>query len=80
MRTDSYRLGRIVELGDRLLATMDELHITRESLLTDYKMQWLVTTPLFNIGEQANCLSRQVADATPNSHGRALPALSLIHI
>ena len=31
--------------------------ITKEKLLTDYAVQWLVTTPLYNIGEQVYALS-----------------------
>ena len=65
MKTDACRLGRIVELGERLLSTMDELRITRDSLSTDYRAQWLVSTPLFDIGEQVNCLSREITEAHP---------------
>lgn len=32
-------------------------NITKEELLDDFSLQWLVTTPLYNIGEQAYYLS-----------------------
>ena len=34
-----------------------ENNITKEKLLNDYALQWLVTTPLYNIGEQVYALS-----------------------
>lgn len=65
MRSDRYRLERIVEIGTLLLKTIDEEHITQESLLADYKHQWLVTTPLYNIGEQVYALSKEFKAAHP---------------
>ena len=57
MRNDAYRLQRIAEVGNQLLSVIESRGITRELLLDDIETQWLVTTPLFNIGEQANCVS-----------------------
>lgn len=57
MKTDQYRLERISEMGHLLLDVISEEGITHESLARDFKLQWLVSTPLFNIGEQVNCLS-----------------------
>lgn len=65
MRSDRYRLERIVEIGMLLLKTIDEEHITRKSLLENYKHQWLVTTPLYNIGEQVYALSKEFKAAHP---------------
>ncbi len=59
MKTDAYRLGRISEMGHALLRVVREDGITADSLSRDYRQQWLVTTPLFNIGEQVNCLSAE---------------------
>lgn len=66
MRNDLYRLQRIVEIGHRLLETVEEMGITEEVLMSDFKAQWLVTTPLYNIGEQVNCVSSAVTDAYPD--------------
>jgi hypothetical protein len=51
VKTDRYRLERISEIGSQLLTVIDEMDISDEVLTGDYKLQWLVTTPLFNIGE-----------------------------
>ena len=55
--TDADRLQLIVRYGERLLALKDELDLSAESLNADYRLQWLITTPLYNIGEQAYGLS-----------------------
>ena len=34
-------------------------NITKENLINDYTLQWLVTTPLYNIGEQVYYLSKE---------------------
>ena len=66
MKNDDYRLARIAEIARQLLDVVEKRGITRDSLLSDVETQWLVTTPLFNIGEQVNCLSAEVTDAYPN--------------
>lgn len=60
MRDDRYRLERIVEIGDQLTRVIEAEGITEDSVLTDLKTQWLVTTPLYNIGEQAYCVSNEL--------------------
>lgn len=65
MKNDSYRLQRIAELGNQLLSVIESRRIDRTKIMTDLETQWLITTPLFNIGEQANCISRELADAHP---------------
>ena len=66
MKNDAYRLQRIAEIGNQLLDVIESRGITREQLLSDLETQWLVTTPLFNIGEQANCISAELAKAHPD--------------
>lgn len=63
MKTDAYRLERISEMGHALLGVIVEDGITTDSLSSDYRQQWLITTPLFNIGEQVNCLSDEFINA-----------------
>lgn len=65
MRNDAYRLQRIAEIGNQLLGVMEAKNISRVQIMTDFETQWLVTTPLFNIGEQVNCLSRELTDTHP---------------
>lgn len=66
MKTDRYRLERIAEMGNQLLDVVDDLGITEAALSNDYRLQWLVTTPLFNIGEQVNCLSPDLIARYPD--------------
>lgn len=56
--TDGYRLERIAETGALLLKLLEDEGIDRTQLLSDYRIQWQVTTPLYNIGEQVYCLSK----------------------
>lgn len=65
MRDDAYRLTRIVDLGSQLLAIMQRRETTLDDVLNDVETQWLVTTPLYNIGEQVNCLSPETTEAYP---------------
>ena len=65
-KDDTYRLERIVETGKQLLGVLAQDSITPEQLIRDFKMQWLVTTPLYNIGEQVYALSREFKDAHPD--------------
>lgn len=51
MKTDRYRLKRIVAVGDQLLNVISLRDLTPETLLSDIQMQWMVTTPVYNIGE-----------------------------
>lgn len=65
MKTDRYRLERILEIGSQLQGVMERRKITADDVVNDLETQWLVTTPLFNIGEQVNCLSTDFVDAHP---------------
>ena len=49
--TDKQRVQKIYEYAEKLLNHINENNITKENLLKDYALQWLVTTPLYNIGE-----------------------------
>ena len=41
----------------KALTHINKNAVTKENLLNDYTLQWLVTTPLYNIGEQVYSLS-----------------------
>lgn len=62
--SDSQRIQKIYEYAVKLLSHIDENSITKEDLISDYSLQWLVTTPLYNIGEHAYNLS----DACKTDH------------
>ena len=55
--SDNQRLKKIYENASKLDKYIKDNGVTRESLLEDYSLQWLVTTPLYNIGEQAYYIS-----------------------
>jgi uncharacterized protein with HEPN domain len=64
-RTDEYRLARIVEVGQQLVGVIVSDGITEDDILHDLHTQRLVTTPLYNIGEQAYGISREFKEAHP---------------
>ena len=57
--SDEQRIKKIYEYATRLQQYIEEKEITKEALLSDYSLQWLVTTPLYNIGEHAYNLSKE---------------------
>ena len=62
--SDEQRIQKIYENADKLQNYIKEHEITKEDLLNDYSLQWLVTTPLYNIGEHVYNLS----DEYKNKH------------
>ena len=60
--TDEQRLKKIYENATKLHSYITEKGIKKEDLLTDYSLQWLVTTPLYNIGEHVYYLSQEYKD------------------
>lgn len=79
--SDRYRLERIASIGKLLISTLRDEHITSESLLNNYRHQWLVTTPLYNIGEQVYCLSTEFKASCPNIEWSGIAGLRhrLVH-
>lgn len=61
--TDSQRIKKIYEKAVKLHAYIVDNHIKREDLLTNVPLQWLVTTPLYNIGEHVYNLSKTYKEA-----------------
>ena len=80
-KTDEYRLERIVAIGYQFLEAIEEEGITEERILTDLHTQWLITTPLYNIGEQAYGLSNEYKEAHPEVPWSAIAGLRhrLVH-
>lgn len=81
MKTDFYRLERIEEIGAQLLEVIEDTDLSAERLSSDYRLQWLVSTPLYNIGEQVSCLSRELTDAYPDQPWSSIAGLRhrLVH-
>lgn len=57
--SDQQRTQKIYDYCSKLLKHIEDENITKEDLLSDYSIQWLVTTPLYNIGEHAYYLSKE---------------------
>ena len=55
--TDQQRLQKIYDNAKKLCEYIRNHDVKREDLLSDYSLQWLVTTPLYNIGEHVYYLS-----------------------
>lgn len=55
--TDDQRIKKIYEYAVQLKNYIIDNGLTKEELCKDIHLQWLVTTPLYNIGEHAYYLS-----------------------
>lgn len=61
-KTDKERLKIITEIWEELSVQIRQRKITKEQLLNDEFLQWAVTTPLYNIGEQVYQLSGELKE------------------
>ncbi len=61
--SDEQRIQKIYDYTKKLSAYIEEHNITKEQLLNDYSLQWLVTTPLYNIGEHVYNLSKELKES-----------------
>lgn len=52
-------------MAGKLLGYIRENHISEEQILSDYAVQWTITTPLYNIGEHTYNLSKELKAAHP---------------
>lgn len=57
--SDKQRLDKITEKTEALLNYIRTYQITEEQILSEEPVQWAITTPLYNIGEQAYHLSAE---------------------
>ena len=57
--SDEQRIKKIYENAVKLHNYIVENNIKKEELLTSIPLQWLVTTPLYNIGEHVYNLSNE---------------------
>ncbi len=55
--SDQQRVQKIYAYSAKLLGHIEDNRITKSNLLEDFSLQWLVTTPLYNIGEHVYFLS-----------------------
>lgn len=80
-KSDLERLKKIVENWSKLKLEMSEHYIDKDSLLKDEFLQWAVTTPLYNIGEQVYQLSDETKQMDPSQPWKAIAGLRhrLVH-
>lgn len=64
-KSDTERITKIVSIWEALQKQIQYHSITRELLLNDEFLQWAVTTPLFNIGEQVYKISDEMKKEHP---------------
>lgn len=57
--SDGQRIQKIYETALKLQDYIVSNSVTKDDLLTDTALQWLVTTPLYNIGEHVYNLSAE---------------------
>ncbi len=62
-KSDNERIKKIIDIWSSLQLQIKEHSITKENLLNDEFLQWAVTTPLYNIGEQVY----KISDETKNN-------------
>ena len=58
-KTDKERLKKIILTYEKLNNYLKTHKISKDSILNDYTVQWTVTTPLYNIGEQTYQVSKE---------------------
>ena len=63
-KSDNERIKKIIDIWSSLQLQIKEHSITKENLLNDEFLQWAVTTPLYNIGEQVY----KISDDTKNQY------------
>ena len=61
--SDGQRLEKIRSTTEKLLNYLAQTGITREMVMEQEPVRWTITTPLYNIGEQAYHLSAPFKDA-----------------
>lgn len=66
LKSDAERLQKIVSIWSEVERQIQEKEITRDRLLEDSFLQWALTTPLYNMGEQVYKLSPEFRKNHPD--------------
>lgn len=64
--SDQQRIEKMRVTTEKLLSYIQQEKIRPEDILATETIQWMVTTPLYNIGEQAYNLSAEYKEAHSN--------------
>ena len=65
-KSDNEIIKKIIDIWSSLQLQIKEHSITKENLLNDEFLQWAVTTPLYNIGEQVYKISDDTKKQYPD--------------
>ena len=65
-KSDNERIKKIIDIWSSLQLQIKEHSITKENLHNDEFLQWAVTTPLYNIGEQVYKISDDTKKQYPD--------------
>lgn len=65
-KSDNESIKKIIDIWSSLQLQIKEHSITKENLLNDEFLQWAVTTPLYNIGEQVYKISDDTKKQYPD--------------
>ena len=55
--TDMERLDKICEIASRLLQYIERDNITKDELLNQQPIQWMISTPMYNIADEVSLIS-----------------------
>lgn len=64
-RTDKERIKKAISKWDKLKEIVSERSISLDNLDKDECVQWIVTVPIYNIGEQVYNISSSLKDEYP---------------
>lgn len=62
---DIDRIRRIVAVGQDLTSCVERNGVTRESILSDQDVRWMVSMPVFDVSEQVSRLSDEFLQDYP---------------
>lgn len=65
--TDQQRIDKMIQTTEKLLDYLSVHHIQTADILSQEPLRWTITTPLYNIGEHAYCLSDEFKEAHDSS-------------
>ncbi len=79
--SDKQRIKKILYFAEELIQYNKRHNVSRDTIKEDHDIQWAITTPLFNIGEQAYLLTREFKDKNPQIQWNLIAGLRhrLVH-
>ena len=79
--SDEQRIKKILYYAEELIQYDKRHNVSRDVIIEDHDIQWAITTPLYNIGEQAYLLTQEFKDKTPQIQWNLIAGLRhrLVH-